>query len=82
MQKKNTDMKALDFNNINIIIIIIMIGLIFLFIVAMSLIGLAFYVFKKTFECKEETDFGVQNRLIGKIWHYKKAKVPKERAST
>jgi len=71
-------MGTLDFNNTNTII---MIGLIFLFIVAMSLIGLAFYVFKKTFECKDETDFGVQNRLIGKIWHNKKPKDQKGRAS-
>lgn len=70
-------MKPLDFNDINI-----MIGLIFMFIVSMSMIGLAFYVFKKTFECKDETYFGVQNRLIGKIWHYKKPKNPKDRAST
>lgn len=62
-------METIDFNNANTVI---MIGLIFLFIVAMSLIGLAFYVFKKTFECKDETNFGVKNRLIGQIWHIKK----------
>ena len=75
--KQNTDMKTIDVN----INTIVMIGLIFLFIIAMSLIGLAFYVFKKTFECIDETNFGVQNRLIGKIWHIKKPTDPKSRAS-
>jgi hypothetical protein len=71
-------MGTLDFNNTNTII---MIGLIFVFIVAMSIIGLTFYVIKKTFECTDETDFGVQNRLIGKIWYNKKPKDQNGRAS-
>lgn len=62
-------MRTIDFNNANTVI---MIGLIFLFILAMSLIRLAFYVFKKTYECKDETNFGIKNRLIGQIWHNKK----------
>ncbi|MEN2435862.1 hypothetical protein AAH994_10645 [Weeksellaceae bacterium A-14] len=57
-----------------------MTALILLFIVAMTIIRLAFYVFKKIFECKDETDFGIQNRLIGKIWFKKKPK-EKGRAS-
>lgn len=42
------------------------------FIVAMSLLALIFYIFKKTFESKDETEFGIQNKLIGRIWHKKK----------
>lgn len=45
-----------------------------IFIVVMSIIALAFYVIKKTFESTDETEFGIQNRLIGRIWHKKKPK--------
>ncbi len=69
-------MEAIDFNTNTII----MTALILLFSVAMALIKLIFYVFKKIFECRDETDFGVQNRLIGKIWFKKKPK-EKGRAS-
>lgn len=44
------------------------------FIIAMSIIALIFYIMKKTFESNDETEFGIQNRLIGKIWHKKKPK--------
>jgi len=64
-------MEIFDFNNLYILI---KMSIIFTFIVAMSIIALAFYVFKKTFECRDETNFGLQNRLIGKIWHKKKPK--------
>ncbi|WP_185146672.1 hypothetical protein [Chryseobacterium sp.] len=53
-------------------------SIIFIFIVAMSIIGLALYVFKKTFECNDTTYFGIQNRLVGKIWHQKVPKNQKE----
>lgn len=70
-------MEYLDFNTNTIITM----SIIFIFIVAMSILGLAFYVFKKTFECKDGTDFGIQNRLIGKIWHKKMPKDQNEEAT-
>ncbi len=71
-------MENFDFNNLYILI---KMSIIFIFIVAMSIVGLAFYVFKKTFECKDETDFGLHNRLIGKIWHKKKPKDKNNKAT-
>ena len=60
--------------NINKLNIFIMSNNFLIFIVAMSIIVLAFYVFKKTFESRDETEFEIQNRLIGRIRHKKKSK--------
>lgn len=44
------------------------------FIVVIAILGLICYVFKKTFECSDETDFEIQNRFIGRISFKKKPK--------
>lgn len=59
--------------NINNLNIFIMSSNFLIFIVAMAIIILAFYVFKKTFESKDDTEFEIQNKLLGKIRHKKKS---------
>lgn len=59
--------------NINNLNIFIMSSNFLIFIVAMAIIILAFYVFKKTFESKDDTEFEIQNRLLGRIRHKKKS---------
>lgn len=62
--------------NINNLNIFIMSSNFLIFIVAMAIIILAFYVFKKTFESKDDTEFEIQNRLLGRIRH-KKSRIKK-----
>ena len=63
-------MAKFDINNLNIFI---MSSNFLIFIVAMAIIILAFYVFKKTFESKDDTEFEIQNKLLGRIRHKKKS---------
>ncbi len=64
-------MENFNFKNLNIFE---MIGDFRFFIIALFIIALIFYIIKKFFESDVETEFGIQNRLIGKIWLKKKPK--------
>lgn len=41
-------------------------------IIAIIFLALIYYITKKIFESNVETEFGIQNLLIGKIWLKKK----------
>ncbi len=64
-------MENFNLKNLNIFE---MIGDFRFIIIALFIIALIFYIIKKIFESDVETEFGIHNRLIGKIWHKKKPK--------